>query len=336
MNKVYIFFLLLFVIACNTQTETKIISLPQPKVVTPEVLPDELIMRSPLEIKSYGDYLLFTQPMMGKSLLFYNRKTAHQFYWGEIGSGPDDFMSASCIYHNYDDNAIEIYDTNLRKMVSFKTHIENDSISLISKERFQVNTDSISTLGLHKMDNGYYVSQALFGHENMFVLFDKDLKIIKTFGEKPIREMPDANYSYLYGWFASIGNKLYFASQSTGYLVCYEITDKGDVKKEWDAFFTTPKYETSPFFGWKRENKQGFFDIQVNNEYLFLSFSGKSFEEEEVIPESILILNYNGKLKKHLKLDGNHLVGKFTLAGDSIYAVGLDQITIFNWRKELN
>lgn len=335
MRKVYFFLLLLLITACRNQSDTKVISLPHPKVVTPEVLPDELIMQPPLEIKSYGDYLLFTQPMMGKSLLFYNRKTAHQFYWGEIGSGPDDFMSASCIYHNYNDSVIEIYDTNLRKMVSFKTNIENDSISLVSKERFQVNTDSISTLGLHKMDNGYYVSQALFGHENMFVLFDKDLKIIKTFGEKPIREMPDENYSYLYGWFASIGNKLYFASQPTGYLVCYEITEKGNVKKDWDAFFTTPKYETRPAFDWAKDNQQGFYDIQLNDKYLFLSFSGKTFETNDVYPESIVILNHNGELQKHIKLDESHILLKFTLVGDSIYAVAIDQMIKFNWKKEL-
>jgi hypothetical protein len=148
--------------------------------------------------------------------------------------------------------------------------------------------------------------------------------------------MPDENYSYLYGWFASRGNKLYFAAQSIGYLVCYEISDDGDIKKDWEAYFTTPKYEPGPFFGWKKENKQGFFDIQVNDKYLFLSYSGTSLEEGTIMPESILILHHNGKVKKHIKLDGGHMVGKFTLVGDSIYAVGLDQITLFNWRKELN
>jgi len=336
MNKVYIFLFLLFVIACNTQTETKITPLPEPKVVVPEVLPHDLIMQPPLEAKSYGDYLFFTQPTRDKSILFYNKKTTQHNFWGNVGGGPDDFMSASCVYQNHEDNTIELYDTNLRKMVSFKTHIDNDSITLIPKERYRIDTDSIFTLGMHKMDNGYYVSQVLIGHKNMFVLFDEELKVYKTFGDKPITEMPDENYSYLYGWFASKGNKLFYAAQSTGYLACYEISDKGNVKKNWEAFFTTPQYETTPFFSWKRENKEGFFDIQVNNEYLFLSFNGKSYGEGEVLPQSILILNHDGKLKKHLKLDEDHLVGKFTLVGDSIYAVGLDQITKFNWRKELN
>lgn len=274
--------------------------------------------------------------MMGKSILFFNRKTAQHNFWGNAGSGPDDFMSASCVYQNFEDGIIEVYDTNMRKMVSYKTHIYNDSVTLTPEERYRIDTGSISTLGLHKMDNGYYASLVMIGHENMFVLFDEELKMYKTFGDKPIDEMPDENYSQFFGWFASEGNKLYFASQSTGYLACYEISDNGDVKKDWEANFTTPKYETSPSFRWKRENQQGFFDIQTNSEYLFLSFSGKSFEEGEVIPQSILILNHDGKLKEHIKLDEDHLVGKFALVGDSIYAVGLDQITTFNWRKELN
>lgn len=335
MRKEYVFLLLILITSCKNVSDPKVISLPPPEIVSPDVLSYELIMQPPLEVKAFGDYLYFTQPMMGKSILFYNRKTANHFYWGEFGSGPDDFMSASSIYHNYEDGIIELYDTNMRKMVSFKTQIEGDSISLTSDKRFQVNTDSISTFGLHKMDNGNYVSYAMFGHENMFVLFNKDLEIIKTFGDKPIKEMPDGNYSYLYGWFASIGNRLYFASQPTGYLVCYEISVNGDVKKEWDAFFTTPKYDLNPAFNWTSDNQQGFYDIQLNDKYLFLSFSGKTFEEGDVFPENIVILNHKGELQKHIQLDGDHLAMKFTLVGDSIYAVGLDQITKLNWKEKL-
>ena len=69
MRKIYIFLLLLLITACKNQSDVKFISLPEPKIVTPELLPDELIIQPPLEIKTYGDYLLFTQPMMGKSLL---------------------------------------------------------------------------------------------------------------------------------------------------------------------------------------------------------------------------------------------------------------------------
>jgi hypothetical protein len=111
MNKVYTFLLLLFVIACNSQTETKIISLPQPKVVLPELLQHDLIMQPPLQIKTYGDYLFFTQPMRDKSILFYNRKTTQYSFWGNIGNGPDDFISASCAFQNYEDGIIEVFDT---------------------------------------------------------------------------------------------------------------------------------------------------------------------------------------------------------------------------------
>lgn len=335
MNKLCFSLLLLFFIACSNQSGTNITSLPKPKIISPEFLPHEFIMTFPLEVKSFGDFLFFTQPMPGKPILFYNRKTGQDHLWGSSGSGPDDFGAASCAYQNYEDNIIEIYDTNLRKLVSYKTHIEDNSVTLIPEKRYRVDTGSLFTFGLHKMDNGYYVSLVMLGHENMFVMFDKDLKVFKTFGNKPIEEMPDDNFSYLWGWFASVGNKLYFASQTTGYLACYEISDNGDVKKDWEANYTVPKYETAPSFSWKRDNQQGFYDIQVNNEWLFLSFSGKSFEEENVIPQNILVLTHDGKIKKNIMFDNDHLVGKFTVVGDTIFAVGLEQITKFNWRKTL-
>lgn len=335
MNKTYTFLLFLFLIACNTHTETKIISLPLPTVVLPVELSYDLVMSPPLEIKTFGDYLFFTQPMMGKSILFYNRKTEQHNYWGNAGSGPDDFMSASCIYKNDKDSIIKLYDTNLRKMVEFKWSNQDNSVSLIPKKRYRIETDSISTMGLHGMENGYYVSFASFGSKDMFVLFDKELKVYKTFGDKPIEEMDDGNYTYIYGWFASSGNKLFFAAQPTGYLVSFDINDSGEVAKDWEINFTERKYETNAF-NWTRENKRGFYDIQTNDKYVFLSFSGKTYKDDDVMPQSILILNHGGKLIKHLKYDQDYALAKFTLSGDSIYAIAHDRITGFNWKKEMN
>ena len=67
----------------------------------------------------------------------------------------------------------------------------------------------------------------------------------------------------------------------------------------------------------------------------FSDASGKTFEEGDVFPENIVILNHKGELQKHIQLDGDHLAMKFTLVGDSIYAVGLDQITKLNWKEKL-
>lgn len=336
-NRVFIYMLLLFVAACNTNAKTKITSLPEPKVVMPEVITDELVMNPPLDIKSFGDYLFFTQPQFDKPVLFYNMRTGHSNFWGVSGSGPDDFISASCAYLNHEDSEVEIFDTNLRKVVSFKAYIDNDSVTLTPQNRYRIETDSIFTLGLHKMDNGYYVTQVLIGHKNMFVLFNEKLEVYKTFGDAPIEEIHDENYSQLYGWFASKGNKLFFAVQGMGYLVCYDISDNGNVKKEWETKFTVPKYELNPSFRWKNDNKRGFYDIQVNNEYLFLSFSGKSYEEEDVLPEGVLILDHKGELVDYIKLDNNHTMAKFTVSGDSIFTYNkLDQLLMFNWRQTIS
>lgn len=336
MERIFIIMFLLLTIACNTKTEMKVVPLPQPKMVLPQVVSDDLVMNPPLEIKSFGDYLFFTQPMFGRSLLFYNKSTEQTNLWGVAGSGPNDFMSASCIYHSYDDGIIELFDTNLRKMVSFEASAEGDSITLTPKDRYRINTDSIFTLGLHKMDNGHYVSQVLMGHNDMFVLFDEEFKIHKTFGDNPIKEMPEGNHSSLYGWFASKGNKLYFACQGTGYLVCYDISGDGDAKKDWEVSFTSPSYDTEPFFSWNNENKQGFFDIQVNDEYLFLTFSGKSQKDGSVLPENILILNHKGKLVDNLMLDDDYIMAKFTVSGDNIYSFSMDQLITFDWRQAMS
>jgi len=336
MKRCFYFLISILLLSCNTKNNSDIsfIHLPEPTIISPEIFPEELIMSPPLQLKSFGDNLFFTQPGMGKCILFYNKKNKRVQYWGKNGGGPDDFIMTSCVYKNEKDSLIGIFDMNLRKFVNFRIRQTGDSISLNALNRISVRTDSISLIGLKGLDNGFYVGQTGLGSNDMFVLLDKNMKIQKTFGGKPIKEMPDANFFQMYGWMASWKNKLFFASQTTGYLVCYDISSN-NIKKCWDLWIDKPLYDADRK-NWKRENKNGFYDIQINEKYIFVSYSGKSFSDSQVLPQELLVFTHEGKLIKRIKYNKDICLSKFTVQQDTIYAIGGGTITRFNWRELIN
>ena len=87
---------------------------------------------------------------------------------------------------------------------------------------------------------------------------------------------------------------------------------------------------------WKRENKNGFYDIQINEKYIFVSYSGKSFSDSQVLPQELLVFTHEGKLIKRIKYNKDICLSKFTVQQDTIYAIGGGTITRFNWRELIN
>lgn len=310
------------------------IELPQSTMIKVEQLSDDIVMSPPLQMKVWGKHFLFFQPGMGKSILFYNGEEHKELLWGNVGSGPNDFFSPDCIYENQKDSIIELFDMNLRKKNVYKCHVEDEKATLTGLEYYSVDPDTISLLGMHRMDNGWHIGFAGIGCNDMFVVMNKkgkELQLAESFGGKPIKEMPDGNFLQLYGWFASHGDKLFFASQPTGYICCYNINNNGKATKEWEHFLTQPILDAATN-KWKKENKRGCYDIQANEKYVFVAFSGQTYEEGSKLPQDILVFSHDGKIVKRLQLDEEFMIGKFSVVGDMIYAYGNGKLISFNWR----
>ena len=335
-------FLLLFgisIYSCNTETERiVIVELPQPTVIQTEELSDDIVMSPPLQMKAWKEHFLFFHPGMGKSILFYNNEQRKEVLWGSMGSGPDDFFSPACIYENAKDSIIELFDMNLRKKIVYKCYIEEENTTLTRLEYYSIKSDTISLLGMHRMDNGWHIGFAGVGCNDMFVFMNqkgKELRPTESFGGKPIKEMPNGNFLQLYGWFASYENKFFFAAQPAGYLCCYNISDAGQATKEWEYFLTQPIFDAVTN-KWKKENRRGCYDIQVNEEYVFVAFSGETYEEGSKLPQEIIVFSHEGKIIKRLRLNEEFMIGKFSVKEDMIYAYGNGKLISFNWKNAMS
>lgn len=298
--------------------------------VLPEMLSNEIIMTPPVQMLVDSDFLIFMAPGMGRSILFLDKNTKNTYHWGQIGNGPDEFVSPKCIGKK--DHRLTIYDMNLRKAVEYEVHF-NDSVYLNPIKRQIVQTDSIHLIDLHTMDHNLSVGLVGIGCHDMFVLLDDKMKFMQSFGNFPMEGLPEDNYLSVYGNFASYKNKLFYACLPTGYIVCYDIDKKGNIQKEWEHFLTKPLFDSARG-KWTLDNKNGFYDIKATRDYIFVAFSGKTLSEESLLPQNILVFTHDGELVKNIKCKDS-FIGRFVVDGDYIYASGVENLIKFNWRKLL-
>lgn len=323
--------LLLLIASCHSfnKTSKETINLINETEINPLVLDLDIVMTPPAQLLVEKDFLVFINPGGGHPVLFLNKNTKDIFLWGQTGSGPDDFISPKCIEQN---NNLTLYDVNLHKAIEFTVDMK-DSISLIPQKRQYIQPDSISLIDLHTMSNGFTVGAVGIGGEKMFALLNKEMKIIRTFGEPPIEGLPKENFLSVYGTLASFGDKLFFSCLRTGYIACYTIRNNGNVAKEWEHYLTVPLYDAN-FDKWTPDNKYGAFDVKATKEYVFVAFSGKILSSSSsVLPQNLLIFNHSGKLIKNIRCKDSS-IGKFAIDGDTIYALGEDQLIKINWKSK--
>lgn len=330
--KYFVILLLLILTACGDKKQHRMdcVGLTSEVEVSPEKLNLDIVMNPPVQILADSSFLLFMAPGEGHSILFVDKNTSHTYHWGQMGSGPDDFISPKCIRQK--DHRLDIYDVNLRKVVEYELDFSN-SVRLVPIKRQTIRPDSIQLIDLHTMDNNLTVGHVGIGCRNLFVLLDKEMKFMKSFGNFPLEGLPEDNYLNVYGNMASYKNKLFYASLPTGYVACYDIDRAGNTRKEWEYFLTEPLFDAGRG-KWTEENKCGIFDIKVTPDYVFLAFSGKPLSEYPSLPQNILVFTHEGKLVKNIKCKDAY-IGRFVVDGDYIYASGRDELTRFNWKKLL-
>lgn len=332
--KLFYSFLFVFFASCVEVQKQDLyrLDLPEEVEITPELVSDEILTQAPTQILVDSAYLIFMKPAMDQTVLFINKQTLETYNWGRMGSGPDDFVSPECVCQN--GRNWRIWDTNLRKMVDYKLSYDGNTPRLFPQKRQSMlseKTHNIWIVDLHTMTNGWSVGLVGTGDENMFVLLDEEMGVVKTFGSFPVEGLAKETYMSVYGTFASVGNKLFFASLPTGYVVCYHVGKDGEPKKEWESLFTKPLF-SSEGTSWTRDNRDGFFDMKVTDEYLFLGFSGNAIKDGFHLPENLLVLKHDGRWVKNIKLKDVQF-SRFAIDGDSIYTWGVEKLHVFNWRE---
>lgn len=239
--------------------------------------------------------------------------------FGGIGNGPGELGPFS-IFVGKSEKGDTIYMFDRKHVVNtYELNIANHQVKyrfLQSQpiERVQ-STDVFKTtlIGLQRLHNGYYVGLNIANEKCLFSLFDPDLRLVKEFGDFPIKDTPPG-YFFLVpfeGVLAVYHNDIYFATKKFGYMINYEISDSGDVRKKWDFFYSEPSYSIRNgevrFKG--KSNLHGFSDIAVGKKYLYALYSGipsgTMLDERSVYaiePKTLVLLEHDGTVVKKYAL----------------------------------
>lgn len=254
--------------------------------------------------------------------------------FGSRGQGPGEFVVAEFVGKT--DNNDTLYFVNFPStFLMYAREGKGADYRYVGSEKFKVKNGCFTTR-FCRLSNGYSVATTLSGGKEFFILFDRNFKEIKHFGNHPVQGMTAGanDFMQLQGEMVSYENSFYFASRFFGYLCRYDISDDGDATLKWEKMLVEPVcnvYEANLVR--KKNNLDGFYGLTVNDKYVFVTYSGelcyKAFEDYSAcIPKTLLGFSTDGEL-----------IGKYALEHQSM-SVLLSQYThrlyLLNCESEFN
>ena len=271
-----------------------------------------------LDIKSIEDYIVATADFGSHAYMAINVITGETFRFGSIGEGPNEVASLSQLelYNSGDTKRLKTYNLNKLRVDDFKW---NETIS--TRSIMFDSTRSVKIpLMVHKMaylkESNTYLTVGTF-NQKRFRLYSNKGKLLQEFGEYPF-EQEFKNVSPENLAMAFQGN---FEVDSTGRYVAFAITDaacldffeiqNGKVSVIKQHHVTKPLFEasTTPNEYWaavKEENKMGFISTASDQDFVYVLYSGKSFEEgmeEAMTGNTVYVYDWQGNLRHKLLLD---------------------------------
>lgn len=285
----------------------------------------EIVANIPSEVELIDSALFLFRPG-GVVVKIINANNGADFgYFGSFGNGPGEFHSPHPTGYDKSDSSHYISDITSKKLTINKVSTNNDTIQFKLIKELHYPKSEISFGFMHRLENGFFIANTSSGSKKLLILLDKDLNIVHQFCDYPLNIEVD-NPFRLYGHIASFGNKFVFAVLNIGYIVCYGISQKNEIKKEWEYLLSKPYYKTTPKFKWDYNlNADGFYDVKMTQNYVVCLYSGKIFNiDRTTLPETILVFNHNGTPKVKIKL--NSKCGRFAISEDNrfIYASCFD------------
>lgn len=317
----YFSFFLLF--SCKEEKAFSILDkFPEPIIMKGKPYEKEIIAYNPSQIELIDSSLFLFGTMGWAAVIIHSDDASETGFFGAKGSGPDEFQFPFFLSQNTQDSTFYVEDMNQKsqKKVKWNKSGQRMNFKIIENKTYG---DSPYTYSRGcKLANGYYIGRIWDNSDKLFVLEDKDLKLITTFGDLPVKEEVK-NLKPFDGRFAIFGNRMVYATMYTGYIVCYEMDSDGNMNKVWEHHLTPHKYQkNNGDIKWDEKNLRGCHEIKMTSKYLYCLYSGEPHEKEDGYrPRTILIFTHDGTPVKRIKI--NKESGRFAVSPDdkTLYVV---------------
>lgn len=318
----HLFFLPLFFFSLCSCLEEKRNLLAEVKAVPlkGDIITTELMAYHTMQSACIQSHLFFFTPSDNEVCLVVDPETGTETgVFGSIGNGPGE-LGLFSVFAGRSERGDTVYMFDRKHVVNaYELNIEDHRIkySFIQSKAMERarSTDLFKTtlIGLQRLHNGYYVGLNIVNEKYLFSLFDQELRLVKEFGDFPIKDTPPGFFFLVpfEGVLAVYHNNIYFAVKKFGYMTNYEISASGDVRKKWDFFYSEPSYDIRNgeirFKG--KSNLHGFSDIAIGRKYIYALYSGipsgAMFTKRSVYaiePKSLVLLEHDGTVVKKYAL----------------------------------
>jgi len=336
---IFLSFILLF--SCSeTNKQRSITQLPDPTFIKGDKYEQEIIASIPSQIEIIGNNIFLFRTMRLLAQGFDKHTGNETVRLGYIGEGPGEFMSPYFAGENKEDSTYYVSDYTYNLMRKYKWEIKQDTFSFHLLEEIKRKDQEITFYTIQRIDNGYYVALTTSQKsQHPLVLLDNNLNVISEFGEM-FEDEEMLNPRLYYGTLASYGNQIIYAPIDFDYIVSYTISDKAEIKKDWEHYFSefSLKKENGKTKINRDKNRRGFYDVKMTGQYIYSLYSGQPRNVQnlgEALPQTVLIFRQDGSILKSLFIDKES--GRIAIDGDSIlyvsYAVPDSGIAFYDIRE---
>lgn len=266
-------------------------------------------------------------------------------YAGMVGEGPED-MQPFPMYAGKSESGdtIYLYDFNAKRMNAYRlteTTEGKPKMKIVSSTKLPnplMGRYISSYMGICRLNNGFYVGLNFLSITDCFLtLLDRDLNVVKEFGEQPIKGLRNdgkiKSYQSFDGTLSAHGNSVYYASSKMGYMVRYDINENGEVTHKWTHRYTDIHYriDQNQKIKYKSDNLYGFSDMTIGKNYIFTTYSGipirKMFEERNTYAigaKTLVVFNHDGKPLGRFKLRSSSFCVGLSSDEKYIYVMNID------------
>lgn len=319
--------------SCATKNEEELLTLGKPIPLQPIEYPEEAVMSNPWAIKPLGDKLLLFFPSLSGAnqdiIKIMDARTGRLVgHWGNFGNGPGEFQASMYWGSNDKEQTFFLYDPNTSRGRTYHWSFQGDSLILAqTKEIPYKKRLDLYIVGGIRLENGNCVASPIVGVEKSLLLLNSQLDSLANFGDLPEEACKGLELQFFTARFSAYKNKFIVAMSYLGYVACYEQRPDGEVVKLWSHYLQKPVYGPNGLD--RKQTKEGFSGVAMNEKYIFLTYSGELDSREkrkngELYPKTLLMFNHKGKLLHTFHIEEHRLTNiALSPDGKTLYAVAV-------------
>jgi hypothetical protein len=349
-NTLFMLFALTFILSCaGNHTENKnMFTLVKPEIlscfpkqiepaISDSVNLEELNILRAISVVRLNSLFVFSNFGTSSNVSIFNKHNRHVTEAVNTGDGPKEVASYIFVRNNRKNRFV--YADRIRKKL-FSLNCVNDEITIT--EELQMDDAVRQLFCLVELNSETLIGTGFFT-EGRFIVYNKTNHRFFYDGIYPeneaIKNISPRHKAVLYnGSRTGIhpdGKK--FAIMYCGLLDIYEQISETEIKHTKANHYFFPKFttnETGPAIVYGRDTRQGFLDISCDDQYIYLLYSDKTYEDLQTgvfCGNMVTVFDWNGNPLEMYRLNRN--VRSLSVEKDTIWAIDSNYSTLYKYVK---